>query len=79
MSTAPDNLIPVQLYAGPLDGFNTHVRQDLEIMDRYLFDLRWDGEIFRHAYKSASRTCPRSGRWILTFDCTVSRQRIQGK
>jgi hypothetical protein len=73
---ATPHLIPVILYGGIMDGHRDEVRENPEFGDRYLFELRWGGEITRCAYKAPTRTTGNGKRWVLDFDCVVSRQRI---
>ena len=79
MNTPSENLIPVQLYGGPICGHRAEVREKPEIFNSYLFELRWDGRIYRLAYKPAHRTTRTGKRWVLEFDCVVSSQPITGQ
>jgi hypothetical protein len=76
MKTTP-HLIPAILYGGIMDGHCTHVRNNPEFGDRYLFELRHKGKLTRCAYKAPTRTTRNGSRWVLEFDCVVSRQEIQ--
>lgn len=76
MNSAAGNLIPVELYAGPLDGLRTEVREKPAMLDRHLFERRAHGRIERIAYKQGNRTVRKGRRWVLVFDCIVSSQPI---
>lgn len=79
MNTPSEKLIPVELYDGPICGHRSEVRDQQEIFNSYLFELRFDGRLYRLAYKPAHRTTRSGKRWVLEFDCVVSSQRITGQ
>jgi hypothetical protein len=73
---ATPHLIPVLLYGGIMDGHRAEVPQHTAFGDRYLFEFRHEGHITRCAYKAPTRTTENGKRWVIEFDCVVSRQKI---
>lgn len=79
MSAPTETLIPVELHRGPFDGHRDHCEITPDWIDnRYLFERRAHGWIERIAYKPAYRTAKKGARWVLEFDCVISRQKLQG-
>jgi hypothetical protein len=70
-------MMAVELYAGPLDGHSCHVSLDTRCMGMWIFECRTEEEVTRHAYELLPRSTP-GGRWVLRWNCCVSRQRIGG-
>ena len=78
MNTKTDTpKIDVELYAGPLDGQRCQVSVEPGCMGMWLFDVPTEDELTRHAYELMPRTSP-SGRWVMRWNCCVSRQRRGG-
>ena len=69
--------INVELYAGPLDGHLCEVNIRPGCMGMWIFESRTAEELSRHAYEMMPRTSP-DGRWVLQWNCCVSRQRMGG-
>jgi len=78
METQTDRpMMAVELYAGPLDGDFCHVSLEPRCMGMWIFECRTEEEVTRHAYELLPRSTP-EGRWVLRWNCCVSRQRIGG-
>jgi hypothetical protein len=78
MSAGASEMVPVELYAGPLDGLQTAVKVQPDFGDRWLFEHRAEGWITRVSYKPGHRTMRSGRRWVLVFDCVVASQRAEG-
>jgi hypothetical protein len=67
-------MIPVELSGGPLDGHRDLVgKPEIDALDVHLFEQRTGDERLRCAYAWASRTTDQGRRWVLVFQCVVSR------
>jgi hypothetical protein len=76
MNNSAETLVPVQLYSGLMDGFKSSVKSQPDLLDVYLFETRFAGYLYRLAYKPANRSTEAGKRWVLNFDCIVSKQKI---
>jgi hypothetical protein len=70
-------MMPVELYAGPLDGHLCDVGVEPGCLGMWIFEVRTEEELTRHAYELLPRSTP-VGRWTLRWNCCVSRQRMGG-
>lgn len=77
--TETETLLPVELTGGPFDGHRDEVALQPEMLDRYLFESRADGWVQRVSYIPAHRTTRTGKRWLLAYDCIVSRQKLTGQ
>lgn len=69
-------LIPVELSGGPLDGHCAEVaKNEVDALDVHLFVRVTDEEKLRCAYRWTSKTTAKGKRWVLDFECVVSRWR----
>jgi hypothetical protein len=72
-------LIPVELSGGPLDGHRDDVEKGvIDELDVHLFELRTGQERLRCAYAWGDRTANKGRRWVLVFQCVVSRFVVKG-
>jgi len=70
-------MMAVELYAGPLDGHLCHVSLEPGCLGMWLFEVKGVDEVTRHAYELMPRSTPK-GRWVLRWNCCMSRQRRGG-
>ncbi len=76
-TTTQTPMIPAELYGGALDGHLCEVSLKPGCMGMWIFEFRRPGLIERHAYEMMPRTT-KEGRWVLRWNCCVSRQRMGG-
>lgn len=71
----PGEVVPVQLFGGPLDGHLCDVRMSAPDSDVYLFRTPREGGGYHvWAYQFGCRTVDRGRRWVLEFLYRVARQ-----
>lgn len=66
--------LPVELCGGPFDGHRDEVsKPEIDQLDVHLFGRETEAERMRCAYRWTGRTTRGGKRWVLMFECVVSR------